>query len=35
MKIFNAQYTCPNCNSEVILDKEYVLCDNCDKMSDC
>ena len=35
MKIFNAQYTCPNCNSEVILDEEYVLCDDCDKMNNC
>ena len=35
MKIFNAQYTFPNCNSEVILDEEYVLCDDCDKMSNC
>ena len=30
MKNLNSQYTFPNCSSEIILDEEYVVCDNCD-----
>ena len=30
MKNLNSQYTFPNCSSEITLDEEYVVCDNCD-----
>ena len=33
MKSFNVQYTCPNCISEIMSDKEYVVYDNCDTVS--
>ena len=33
MQIFNSQYTCPNCSSEIISDKEYVVYNNWDTMS--
>ena len=38
MQSFNSQYTCPNCSSEIISDKEYVVYNNWDTMpllSDC
>ena len=28
MESFSLQYTCPNCSSEIISDKEYVVCNN-------
>ena len=33
MKKFNVHYTCPNCSSEIISDKVYVVCDNCHVIS--